>query len=828
MTDAENLWRAALRWEKELATIFHDQDSGRNVEHSVSQLREAYATIVFVDLRFALEQDVEGRIWNKHHKIIERYRNILNQFREANGMKKPVELRKLQNAYVNFIKQASRFYRSFIQRLVSHYGVVELDWVVRKFHLSIDIPLDKPINCDIDTKNNVIRSCHRTLVFLGDLSRYREASQSPKNWGPATGYYMLAKKLVPSSGSPHNQLAVIALNEGSNLSATYHLYRALSVAEPFPEAGDNLGLGFRKVLKAHKAGNLGTNLVRKEEQAVCELIALFVRLHAKCFIGKEFSEYEALESEVLARLALDLKERTLSNGMLSKLVLINIAAQFYAAERSKERGFARAHASFLRLNITTFTTLHQVFQPELERAVGDKPDNEAQNVSAVGRRMLPGLRLYSTWLRVCHQTLTDQLADTSMSVLIKQLWQTYANTLSLLAATFPVERLHHLEYLLDEDDDTIGFLPFNEVNGMKKFNWENESTEQAHAHPNEEMLARILFLLEDGGQLCREENVPITVVNGTITYQEDGILTSTPSIGMNSLYRTSAVPSNYARMGAPDISNIPHKNTFQSREDEYSDDENDVPRPAESVFAHGGTSIIESTAGSETMSIMNRMVDSLVGPREDPSSEDDEEILFSGRRKKKEAHRRAAAHRDSKDHERHDGIPEIPRMRTPEPVLSPMKKSPTVSAPTNLYTAKDLAALVQNFTATHQPPHYSSTHAQELPTTPTHAPKPIQITTAGTNSPGVGTASSGTPDWILPQKNRSPVLTTMPEQKSLFFDSSDKAQSPHPSSYISYQGTAGSWGTSHLNGHELPPNSQGTVFGSHGSPSVFARVRERE
>ena len=77
------------------------------------------------------------------------------------------------------------------------------------------------------------------------------------------------------------------MNEGSNLSATYHLYRAVSVAEPFPEAGDNLGLGFRKVLKAHKAGNLAVNLARKEEQIVHELVALFVRLHAKCFAGKE-------------------------------------------------------------------------------------------------------------------------------------------------------------------------------------------------------------------------------------------------------------------------------------------------------------------------------------------------------------------------------------------------------------------------------------------------------------------------------------------------------------------------------------------------------------
>lgn len=38
---------------------------------------------------------------------------------------------------------------------------------------------------------------------------------------------------------------------------------------------------------------------------------------------------------MLTQLALDLKERTLSNGMLSKFVLINIAAQYYTAERSK-------------------------------------------------------------------------------------------------------------------------------------------------------------------------------------------------------------------------------------------------------------------------------------------------------------------------------------------------------------------------------------------------------------------------------------------------------------------------------------------------------------
>ena len=148
---------------------------------------------------------------------------------------------------------------------------------------------DEPIPPSPELKRLIIRSCHRCLVILGDLSRYREVgSSADKNWAPATGYYDLAKKLVPESGSPHNQLAVISISDGSNFSATYHLYRAVSVKEPFPEAGYNLGLGFQKILKAYRSGKLGANLVRKEEQQVSELLSLFTRLHAKYFNGKEY------------------------------------------------------------------------------------------------------------------------------------------------------------------------------------------------------------------------------------------------------------------------------------------------------------------------------------------------------------------------------------------------------------------------------------------------------------------------------------------------------------------------------------------------------------
>jgi hypothetical protein len=216
---------------------------------------------------------------------------------------------------------------------------------------------------------------------------------------------------------------------------------------------------------------------------------------------------------MLTQLAQDLKDRNLSNGILTKMVLINIAAQFSAAKKAIRTNSAPAHArghvsshsftSFLRLNVATFTTLHQVFQPELERAVGERTSNDAENLSAIGRRMLPSLRLYSTWLQVNHPTLVNQPPATAISVLIKQLWQTYANTLSLLAATFSMENVPTLDYLLEEDDDTLGFLPFAPVNGATAVNWKDE--ERVRAHPNEEALARISFLLADGKQLCLKE-----------------------------------------------------------------------------------------------------------------------------------------------------------------------------------------------------------------------------------------------------------------------------------------------------------------------------------
>ncbi|KAF8477529.1 hypothetical protein BDZ91DRAFT_788057 [Kalaharituber pfeilii] len=403
---------------------------------------------------------------------------------------------------------------------------------------------------------------------------------------------------------PHNQLAVIFVNDGSNLSATYHLYRVVS-----------------------KNGKLGSNLVRKEEQIVSELLSLFVRLHAKCFNGKDLPDlHESLQTEMLTQMTQDSKERLLSEGMLIKLVLINIAAEAYAENRGPGRGAVQAVNNFSRLNVETFNTLLLVYQPELERVsvTRDKPSstlnatNSKEYVSAVGHRMLPALHLYSKWLLVSHEKLHNTLDDTALAVHSNQLWQPYTNTLSLLAATFEVEKLPRLDYMLEEDEDVIGFLPLSAASSDSQpqkskggLLLKKDHEPSYRVHRNEEQLTRVLLLLEDGLKLCGTPGVPITVVDGTITYQEDGlntsILPSSSPAGLDSLYHSGGTEQfvNLEMLPVP----------------------SQADGPVSLLVGPGSVSVIGSVAPSERASVMmamNRMVDSLVGPTGGASDEEDE------------------------------------------------------------------------------------------------------------------------------------------------------------------------------------------------------------
>ena len=162
-------------------------------------------------------------------------------------------------------------------------------------------------------------------------------------------------------------------------------------------------------------------------------------------------------------------------------------------------------------------TLLQVLQPELDSPIISGQEHEAdtgakksEKITAVARRVLPGLRQYSSWLSCTSALLAAQLGDTTLDVQIKELWKTYANTLTLLAATFSVADLPSIDYLLEEDEDTIGFKPFEDEQKSRRYYDQDSGTRKPpfHAksverqHPNVEMLGRVREFLTDGLKLA--------------------------------------------------------------------------------------------------------------------------------------------------------------------------------------------------------------------------------------------------------------------------------------------------------------------------------------
>ena len=168
----------------------------------------------------------------------------------------------------------------------------------------------------------------------------------------------------------------------------------------------------------------------------------------------------------------------------------------------------------------TFFTLLQVLQPELERFVTEDVDetenansNASEKVTAVARRVWPGLRHYSSWLMSNKHILIAGVGDASHIVQIKELWKIYANTLTLLAATFPVSALPSIDYLLEEDEDTLGFKPFDSESTFRRFRTQGSENFKPRLHdkgvdrqhPNIELLGIVRDFLTDGLELALDE-----------------------------------------------------------------------------------------------------------------------------------------------------------------------------------------------------------------------------------------------------------------------------------------------------------------------------------
>ncbi|TVY84902.1 Protein SMG7 [Lachnellula suecica] len=566
MSQASQLWhrlsRHAIQIENQLGVLLKNKAPRfEDVDHLIEQLRLACEATILTDFKFASEEKVEQRLWDSHIRINQRYRKLGDIYKQDDQKSKVVEQRKLQKRYIDFIKTSQFFYKGYIQRLASRFeGLAELHRIANRLQLDTKT-VDQRIKVSPEVERLIEISCHGTLLRLGDLSRYRNHLRTKeRSWAAALGYYGLANAFMPEYGTAHNQMAVIALADGNHLDAVYHLYRALAVNNPYSLAKGNLEIEFNKIKSLWEKKR-----PPPKTDSLSTLEWWFVLLHAKYYDGIDFQTHEELESEVLSRLALLLKEQSFEET-LEKVILINLSAEYFAGQRIRGQSrpkvlYAIANLSaeangaspelirsfyfFLTLNLRMIFMLLQVLQPELEdpKSGEDLPvqsDSSTQTsstqisstprekVTAVARRVLPALRQYSVWIVSQAPLIIASNEIGPVALHAKKTWNMYADVLTRLASFYPVESLRSVHYLLEEDETTVGFKPlrdsslpvqcniYTDDDGRLKPYVSDEGTKR-HL-PNEEMQARVLDIILCALILHQEPKYPIILDTETSSF----------------------------------------------------------------------------------------------------------------------------------------------------------------------------------------------------------------------------------------------------------------------------------------------------------------------
>jgi hypothetical protein len=391
----------------------------------------------------------------------------------------------------------------------------------------VETPADGPKFQSKKIKSLVFTAVQTCLIKLGDISRYRALTPrrtktaNKSDYGPAYGYYVLAQSLLPENGGPANQLAVLSTYSKDFLASTYYFYRALACDEPFATAGNNLALGFRKVLR----DGVGVDGVERED--VGALIEAFLRLHAEFYNQQEYlfstnaSNSRSFDNPgIVKMLEAVIMDRAVEAKFLNRLAFINLSALYVATQRNQLNV-----SQLLDTVLAQYTLLLRLLSTELESC---EPSTDTSTyITPIIRRTASSLRLYSKWLVLHHSQVPTSFWDQFIyaATCLQRVWSTGQSP-------------PKLSYPLEEDLAAAGFAPLETPspshdsrkkkhkrdrarigNRKKGFNklllqWGRSggdssvtSTRDQNAeHPNVEMTLRLADLLSDAIEIA---SVPV-------------------------------------------------------------------------------------------------------------------------------------------------------------------------------------------------------------------------------------------------------------------------------------------------------------------------------
>jgi protein SMG7 len=417
----------------------------------------------------AKERQVEQTLWQTHVNVTKAYRKVVGRLQ---GPSLAVSKRKVEKQYVGFLMTSLSFYRTYLQRFCGSYKFRELERVARKVKFD-DLPGTSvtPVkDAEPEILEHINASFHRTLIYLGDLSRYRALVRSKdRSFDTALTYYALANEMMPESGVGYHQCAIIYSETKNHLEIVYNLYRCIACERPAPLAKQNLEHEFRDILQPVGGGG-----AKDSHEA---MVKWFVKLHANYYQGEEFTGRKELEDEVDHRVAMALKsggEAGIDNILL-KMVLTNITAYDAGQAAIKAEwtaGKSQTCQFVLQLNTRTIHTISRLLAKELEDFVQQKPLEVLEAASATGEessskftpafyRILPLFRVYMTWLLYYAKDLNDYRSYLEPHYV--HMCKSLAHALSLVFGLLSTMTLKTSTtgWLFPEDEETIGMKCLN-------------------------------------------------------------------------------------------------------------------------------------------------------------------------------------------------------------------------------------------------------------------------------------------------------------------------------------------------------------------------------
>ncbi|KAK0710963.1 hypothetical protein B0H67DRAFT_270148 [Lasiosphaeris hirsuta] len=571
------------------------------VEELMKKFRLFCLEIIMSDIRAANQKGVEDALWQIHCLVTKAYRKVTGSL-QGSGL--AVLKRKVEKLYIAYITTSQSFYRAYLQRFCGSYKMKELERVARLVKFEQPALNQVPVNAaDPEVEALITISFHKTLIYLGDLSRYRTLIRSrDRSFNSALTYYALANEIIPESGYGYHQSGVIYAEAHNHLEIVYHMLRAIACDQPHPLAATNLEREFRDLRELKAGGAKGS------QEA---MVSWFVKLHAFYFQGQEFTERKELEDEVDHRFAMALKAGSEStvDPVLLKIILINITAYVVGMDKIRVEwtdAKSRSCQFTLLVNIRTIHTVSRLLQQETQDLVQQKSSTAVARdaaSSAEGRiqskftptfhRALPLLRVYMTWLLFYSSDLVafQPHLEPQFGTMGRSLAKTLTLLLELLSDS--ADFGNTVTWLFPEDEETSGIkclngpdlysgcqLRFDALKQELKPRAEDISDKDLTA--DNAAYTRAFDVALCAIRLAQNSSFPITMPNGskTFVYMENGkpsqehpgILTTEQPVSVNPDVAASKLATmTVAEPIVPNIS-VPAMTRAASESEDFSDD----------------------------------------------------------------------------------------------------------------------------------------------------------------------------------------------------------------------------------------------------------------